>query len=138
LQRRGRPWAIAGAVAGRHIAIGSVGTRELSRACRYGLAAPSSRAIPGIQTHGWKKKGISPIVIWTFPLFIPEAYEEMRRLSPDEALLVTAYDRANVLLSGMNWLDWIYLQGRVFDDRAAVCQRLDEKLARLAWWTACD
>ncbi|HEX7446235.1 MAG TPA: phosphotransferase [Pirellulales bacterium] len=60
-----------------------------------------------------------------------QSYEEMRRLSDEEALLVTAYDRANVLLSGMNWLDWIYLEGRVFDDRAAVCQRLDENLLRL-------
>lgn len=59
------------------------------------------------------------------------AYEQVRRLSPEEALLVTAYDRANVLLSGMNWLDWIYLEGRAFEDRAAVCQRLDENLHRL-------
>lgn len=59
------------------------------------------------------------------------AYEQVRRLSPEETLLVTAYDRANVLLSGMNWLDWIYLEGRAFDDRAAVCQRIDENLQRL-------
>ena len=59
------------------------------------------------------------------------AYEQVRRLSPEETLLVTAYDRANVLLSGMNWLDWIYLEGRAFDNRAAVCQRIDENLERI-------
>lgn len=65
-----------------------------------------------------------------------QAYEEMRRLSDEEALLITAYDRANVLLSGMNWLDWVYLEGRVFDDRAAVCERLDDNLMRLTRLTA--
>ncbi|HEX5445908.1 MAG TPA: aminoglycoside phosphotransferase family protein [Pirellulales bacterium] len=60
-----------------------------------------------------------------------QAYDELRRLSEEEALLVTAYDRANVLLSGMNWLDWIYLRGRVFERHEAVCQRLDENLQRL-------
>ncbi|HJT35017.1 MAG TPA: phosphotransferase [Pirellulales bacterium] len=59
------------------------------------------------------------------------AYEQVRRLSSEETLLVTAYDRANVLLSGMNWLDWIYLESREFDDRAAVCQRIDENLERI-------
>ncbi|MGH7193245.1 MAG: phosphotransferase enzyme family protein, partial [Candidatus Saccharimonadales bacterium] len=60
-----------------------------------------------------------------------QAYEEMRRFSAEEALLITAYDRANVLLSGMNWLAWIYLEDRVFDDRAAVCRHVDENLRRL-------
>ncbi|HVC92837.1 MAG TPA: hypothetical protein VND64_04055, partial [Pirellulales bacterium] len=52
-------------------------------------------------------------------------------LSLAEALLMTAFDRANVLLSGMNWLEWIYLDRRTFDDRGAVETRLDENLERL-------
>ncbi len=60
------------------------------------------------------------------------AYERVRPLSLAEALLVTAFDQANVLLSGMNWLEWIYLDQRTFDDRGAVEARLDENLARLA------
>ena len=59
------------------------------------------------------------------------AYQEVRPLSTAETLLVSAFDRANVLLSGMNWLDRIYLQGRQFDDRAAVEARLDENIGRL-------
>lgn len=59
------------------------------------------------------------------------AYQEVRPLSTAETLLVSAFDRANVLLSGMNWLDWIYLEGRQFTDRAAVEARLDENLSRL-------
>ncbi|HWB07835.1 MAG TPA: phosphotransferase [Pirellulales bacterium] len=59
------------------------------------------------------------------------AYDSVRPLSSGEALLVTAYDRSNTLLSGMNWLEWIYLDARQFENRAAVCERLDANLARL-------
>jgi Ser/Thr protein kinase RdoA (MazF antagonist) len=59
------------------------------------------------------------------------AYDSIRPLSSGEALLVTAYDRSNTLLSGMNWLEWVYLDGRAFENRAAVCERLDANLARL-------
>ena len=59
------------------------------------------------------------------------AYDAVRPLSSGEALLVTAFDRSNVLLSGMSWLEWIYLDGRQFENRAAICERLDANLARL-------
>jgi Ser/Thr protein kinase RdoA (MazF antagonist) len=59
------------------------------------------------------------------------AYERIRPLSLTEALLITAFDQANVLLSGMNWLEWICLDRRTFDDRNAVEARLDENLKRL-------
>jgi homoserine kinase type II len=59
------------------------------------------------------------------------AYETVRMLSPAERRLVTAFDRSGVLLSGLQWLDWIYLQGRIFANRAAVVARLDEIVARL-------
>ena len=59
------------------------------------------------------------------------AFDSVRPLSSGEALLVTAYDRSNVLLSGMSWLEWIYLEGRQFEDRGAICERLDANLARL-------
>jgi homoserine kinase type II len=65
---------------------------------------------------------------WHFAL---AAYERVRPLSPSEALLVTAFDRANVLLSGMSWLDWIYVQRRTFTDCQAIESRIDENLARL-------
>jgi Ser/Thr protein kinase RdoA (MazF antagonist) len=59
------------------------------------------------------------------------AYDSVRPLSSGEAILVTAYDRSNTLLSGMNWLDWIYLQGRHFENGATSIERLDANLARL-------
>jgi Ser/Thr protein kinase RdoA (MazF antagonist) len=59
------------------------------------------------------------------------AYDSVRPLSSGEALLVTAYDRSGTLLSGMNWLEWIYLEGRRFDNRSGICDRLDANLARL-------
>ncbi|MEQ8789646.1 MAG: phosphotransferase [Pirellulaceae bacterium] len=58
------------------------------------------------------------------------AYEAIRPLSKDERLAVTVFDRSTMLLSGMNWLRWIYLDGRSFDDRRRVEARLDEILAR--------
>lgn len=61
------------------------------------------------------------------------AYDAIRPLSSSEALLVTAYDRANVLLSSMSWLDWVYLEGRQFENRSAICQRIDVNLGRLEY-----
>ncbi len=59
------------------------------------------------------------------------AYETVRLLSPNERRLLRAFDRSAVLLSGFQWLDWIYLQGREFPHRRAVESRLDEIIARL-------
>lgn len=59
------------------------------------------------------------------------AYQSVRPLSNDEQRLMRAFDAANVLLGGLEWLDWIYFQGRVFENRAAIITRLDEFLSRL-------
>jgi Ser/Thr protein kinase RdoA (MazF antagonist) len=59
------------------------------------------------------------------------AYEAVRPLSSIERRLMTAFDQSGVLLSGLQWLSWVYLDGRIFEDRAAVEARLDELLARL-------
>jgi len=59
------------------------------------------------------------------------AYESVRMMNGAERRLVPAFDRSAVLLSGLQWLDWIYLKGRIFANRAAVVARLDEIIARL-------
>jgi Ser/Thr protein kinase RdoA (MazF antagonist) len=59
------------------------------------------------------------------------AYRAVRPLSPDEQSLVRVFDESAVLLSGMNWLDWLYVQHRHFDDRPRILARLDETLTRL-------
>jgi Ser/Thr protein kinase RdoA (MazF antagonist) len=59
------------------------------------------------------------------------AYESVRPLSADERRLVGVFDRSTTLLSGINWLQWIFVEGRTFSDLAAVAERLREILARL-------
>ena len=59
------------------------------------------------------------------------ALATVRPLSPDEHRAVRVFDRSTVLLSGMNWLRWIALDGRTFDDRPRVLERLDENLSRM-------
>ncbi|MEX0978639.1 MAG: phosphotransferase [Pirellulales bacterium] len=60
-----------------------------------------------------------------------DAYHSVRPLSEDELSLVEAFDRSTVLLGGLQWLEWIYLEGRRFDNRAGVLVRVDELLGRL-------
>jgi homoserine kinase type II len=59
------------------------------------------------------------------------AYQAIRPLEEAELLLVKAFDRSTVLMSGLNWIDWIYRQGRVFVSSEAIPPRLDEILLRL-------
>jgi homoserine kinase type II len=61
-----------------------------------------------------------------------QAYESARELSQDEMLMVRAFDSSTVLMAGLNWIDWIYCQGRTFENREAIPGRLDEILRRLA------
>ena len=59
------------------------------------------------------------------------AYGRVRALSESESSLVPVFDQSTVLLSGFNWLTWIYLEGRQFEDIPAIVGRLDGTLARL-------
>ena len=60
------------------------------------------------------------------------AYSRYRPLSTDERRLVTAFDRSGVLLSGLEWIQWIYVDRRVFSSPAVIESRLDTGIARLA------
>ena len=60
-----------------------------------------------------------------------DAYETVRPLSNDERRLLNVFDLSGLLLSGMNWLDWIYLGRREFSARGEVLARLDAITARL-------
>jgi Ser/Thr protein kinase RdoA (MazF antagonist) len=60
-----------------------------------------------------------------------DAYQEVRELSTPELALVEVFDQTAVLLSGLTWLDWICLQGRIFEDRPKVIGRLEAIVARL-------
>ena len=60
-----------------------------------------------------------------------DAYQELRPLSPAEAELVRAFDRSTVLMAGLNWLDWVFRQGRQFEHPDAVLDRVDRIIPRL-------
>jgi Ser/Thr protein kinase RdoA (MazF antagonist) len=59
------------------------------------------------------------------------AYESKRPLTENERLAVRAYDVSSVLLSGMNWLRWLLIDGREFDALARVRSRLRSIIRRL-------
>lgn len=61
-----------------------------------------------------------------------DAYQDLRPLSPAEAELVWAFDRSTVLMAGLNWLDWVFRQGRQFEHPHAVLERVDGIIPRLA------
>ena len=60
-----------------------------------------------------------------------EAYGAARALTLDELALVEALDRASVLLSPLQWIEWLYVEQRQFGDPARVGRRLEELLVRL-------
>jgi homoserine kinase type II len=59
------------------------------------------------------------------------SYQEVRPLSSNELHLVGVFDHSATLLSGLNWLRWIFLEGRQFADATRILARLDETLRRL-------
>jgi homoserine kinase type II len=59
------------------------------------------------------------------------AYEAIRPLTSAERQLIPVFDRSSVLLSGMNWLRWIYIEGRTFADTEAVKTRLATIVGRM-------
>lgn len=61
-----------------------------------------------------------------------EAYEKQYPLTDDERRLVSTYNESEHLLAGINWLGWVFVDGRQFANRAEVLARFDEIVARLA------
>ncbi len=51
------------------------------------------------------------------------AYSVVRPLSQNESLAVPALDAAGTILATCNWIRWIYLERREFENRAQVLQR---------------
>ncbi|MEX0701738.1 MAG: phosphotransferase [Planctomycetales bacterium] len=65
---------------------------------------------------------------WNFAL---AEYERVRPLSDSERRLVPVLDRGGVLLSGMTWLDRVYLRGWKVGDDPRVLDRLATILSRM-------
>jgi len=60
------------------------------------------------------------------------AFESVYSLSREERTLVAAFDQSGLLMSGLNWIEWIYCDQRRFDNRQAIVARVDRLTARLA------
>lgn len=60
-----------------------------------------------------------------------EAYTQIRPLAQSELFLLGPLDRSASLLSGLNWLRWIYLENRSFDNIERVELRLAAIFQRL-------
>jgi Ser/Thr protein kinase RdoA (MazF antagonist) len=61
-----------------------------------------------------------------------DAFQQVLPLGDSERHLARVYDASGVLLSGMNWLEWVFVEGRQFADRTAVMSRFEEIADRLA------
>ena len=59
------------------------------------------------------------------------AYCETRTLDGNQMYLLGVFHETTTLLSGMNWLRWIYLQNRTFDEPDRVFDRIDENMEQL-------
>jgi hypothetical protein len=62
-----------------------------------------------------------------------DAYAAIRRLGDPERELVTLLDESAALLTPLQWLQWLLLDRRRFDDPRAVELRFFESFRRLCW-----
>jgi len=72
-------------------------------------------------------------VEWSIGL---EAYTKVRSLTKNERHLIGPLDRSAVLLSGLNWLRWLYLDNRSFEDMQVVESRLkaiSQRIEKMDW-----
>ncbi len=58
------------------------------------------------------------------------AYSEVQSLTDDEARAAKILDTSGTVLAGCNWLRWVYVEGRRFDDREQVIERFRRIVAR--------
>lgn len=59
-----------------------------------------------------------------------QAYEQQRPLLPAERQAVSALDAAGTILAGCNWIQWVFIDGRKFENRGQVVARLERLRAR--------
>jgi Ser/Thr protein kinase RdoA (MazF antagonist) len=66
------------------------------------------------------------------------AYATIRPLDERERRLATAIAQANILLAPGNWLQWLIVERRTFDDMHAVVERLRNTVSRLEKLAQCS
>jgi homoserine kinase type II len=62
------------------------------------------------------------------------AYREVRPLAEDEAELALALDETGAVLGVVNWLRWLYVERREFEDRTTAGRRLEVLVKRIEGW----
>ncbi len=62
------------------------------------------------------------------------AYTAIRPLTGDERALAHVLDRTGTILGAVNWLKWLYHDGRTFDDYPLAAARLEALVHRMASW----
>lgn len=60
-----------------------------------------------------------------------EAYQAVRPLTEAEQIMVAAFDRSTVTLGGILWLQWVFVEGRQFENQQAIETRLERIITRL-------
>lgn len=65
---------------------------------------------------------------WQFGL---AAYQTIEPLSDHQRCLITAFDWGNVTLSGLQWIEWIFAEGRHFENQDQVLARLRHIISRM-------
>ena len=63
--------------------------------------------------------------------FALDAYSELVPLSESYRHLVDLFDQSGLVLGGLNWLRWIYVERRDMGPIQPIVKRLDEFIARL-------
>ncbi len=62
------------------------------------------------------------------------AYATLRPLSLEEEALVPVLDEATTVLGAANWLKWLYVDKKQFENRDAVRARLEKLVGRIEGW----
>lgn len=62
------------------------------------------------------------------------SYAAHRELTRTERQLIAAFDASTVAMSGLNWVEWLFCDGRHFADLPAIERRLATGLERLQSW----
>jgi Ser/Thr protein kinase RdoA (MazF antagonist) len=63
-----------------------------------------------------------------------DAYGRVCHLSSEEQELVTILDKTGAIVALMNWLQWLYHDGRQFEDLGLVARRIERLVRRVVQW----
>jgi Ser/Thr protein kinase RdoA (MazF antagonist) len=63
-----------------------------------------------------------------------KAYRSVAHFTDEEEALARALDRTGTIVGLMNWMRWLYVEGREFSDREAAGRRLEALVRRVEGW----